>query len=469
VGLFWTAGNPGALAFELDDGFSAFRASVDRDDGDYRRPLDPVRSAASALKAVAWQPFGGNGGAIGRVRVSRIGLDGALSDYDSPYPGSPYVVMDTAGSDLGRTETSLEGAVGWRVGAFGLGLALGYRAQETRTDAAPVPRVLSAADPGASVGAVWSPSAAFRIGVHGRWRAHAERVLLYSVAASSRVYWLQGYFEARPQDVASGWYQRRMERDGRALSLSAAGEAVGATWVAFVERGEQEERQHPPGRNDPESDTWTSDAWTVGAAVRRAFPAARAEVVLSGRYTMLSGEARRGDLPDTVTFVSDESVLDAAADFSIEPVDALRLLARVTVRMEDRERADKLARIGSDIQGWNIGFGVAAAFRPVPALALGGGAAFAAYGAGGAIPDPAAIGPAYRAYVGPELALQVTDAGGLAANLSVLWSALPSGSLWARVRHASLSSSDSAVRLTDAPEGTRTRWSMEVGVVIRNP
>ncbi len=69
----------------------------------------------------------------------------------------------------------------------------------------------------------------------------------------------------------------------------------------------------------------------------------------------------------------------------------------------------------------------------------------------------------------PELALQATDAGGLAANLSVRWSALPSGSLWARVRHTSLSSSDGAVRLPNAPEGTRTRWSMEVGVVMRNP
>ncbi len=466
TGQFWTAGNPAALPFELADNFSAYRAVEVRDEGDYRRPLDPARSTDVGLSAVAWRPLGERGATIGRARVSHIGLDGELSDYDMPYPASPYVVMDTAGSALGRTDASLEGALGWRAGRFGLGLAFGYRAQATRTEAAPVPRVLSAADPGASAGAVWSVSPRLRVGVHGRWRAHAERVLLYSIAAPSRVYWLQGYFEARPQDLASGWYQRRLEREGLALNLSAAGEAAGATWTAFVERGEQEERQAPPGQNDPKWDTWTADAWTVGAAGRRAL-AARAEVVLSGRYTTLSGEARRGDLPDTVTFMGDESVFDGAADVQVEATRRVRLLGRVTLRREDRARRDQLAGVRSDVQSWTTGLGVAAEYRPVAAFALAAGAALAAYGAGGAIPDPTDMGIAYRTYAAPELSLEASDARGWAANLSALWSVLPSGSLWAQVRRGSLSPATGAGRLPLVPAGERAGWSVEMGVVVR--
>jgi hypothetical protein len=466
AGLFWTAGNPGALPFELDERYSAFRVALDGADGAYRRPLDPARASDVGLRAVAWAPVRARGAAVGRARVSRIDLRRPLSDYDAPYAGSPYVLMDTAASRLGHTEAALEGAAGWRLGRFGFGLALAYRAQHSRTEAAPVPRVLSAADPGASVGAVWRASARLRLGLHGRWRAHAERVLLYSVAASSRVYWLQGYFEARPQDIAAGFYQRRLERDGLAASLSAAGEAAGATWTAFVERGDQEERQHPPGDNDPASDIWTTDAWTVGAAVQRSL-GARASAMLSGRYIALSGRARRGDLPDTVTFVADESVLDVGADIVIAPAGARgpQLAGRVVIRRENRARRDQIALLRSDLACWTTGFGVAVAYRPWPTFAVAAGGALARYGAGGVIPDPAGLGPAYRAYVAPELALQASDARATAATLSVLWAVLPAGSLWARASRSSLRGS-SDVRLSLAPGGERAAWSLEMGIVL---
>jgi hypothetical protein len=440
---------------------------MDRADGDYRRPLDPARSTDAGLRANGWGTFGGSGAAIGRARVSRLNLERALSDFDLAYPGSPYVVMDTAGSELGRTDASLEGSLGWRLGTVGFGVALGYRAQQTRTEAAPVPRVLSAAEPGASVGVAWVPSRRIGVGVHGRWRGHAERVLLYSVAAPSRVYWLQGYFEARPHDVASGYYQRRLERDGLALNVSLGGEAVGATWAAFVERGNQNERQHPPGENDPNSDTWDSYGWTVGAALSRPFPSLRALIVLSGRYTTVSGEARRGDLPDTVTFLADESVFDGTADVIVEPTEALRLLARVTLRREDRARLDQLAWLRSDLESWATGGGVGVEYQVLRSLAFGVAGALFSYGAGGAIPDPTDLGVAYRTYVAPELSLAATDASGWAGSLSLRWAALPSAAVWARAQRTSLSGSG-GVQLPLGPSGERTGWSVQVGIVVRD-
>lgn len=291
------------------------------------------------------------------------------------------------------------------------------------------------------------------------------RVLLYSVAAPSRVYWLQGYFEARPQDVAQGYYQRRMERDGSAFALSAAGEAAGGTWAAYAERGTQEERQHPPGRNDPASDTWNARGWTGGLGLRRAI-GARVELVVSGRYSALSGEARRGDLPDTVTFYSHESVLDAAADVAWRAGARLDVAGRVTFRREDRQRHDQLALLRSDIESWTTGFGAALAYRPFAAFTVSAGGAFATYGAAGAIPDPTDLGVAFVTYVEPELALEATDARTWAVSGSVLWRALPAGALWARVRRAALSPGGAASALPSAPIGRRAGWAVELGVVV---
>ncbi|MDP2959546.1 MAG: hypothetical protein Q8N53_24210 [Longimicrobiales bacterium] len=465
VGLFWTAGNPAGLPADVSDELSVFRGITSAEDGTYRRPLDPARVAVQGLAAAGWRPFG-DGAAVGSVRVTRSTLEGALSDYDLPYPGSPYVVMDTAASDLGRTEATLAGAAGWRSGPWSVGVALGYRAQQSRTEAAPVPRVLSSADPGASVGLAWGRSPALRVGVHGRWRAHAERVLLYSVAASSRIYRLQGYFEARPQDVASGYYQRRMERDGLAGSLELGGETGTLTWTGFVERGALEERQHPTGDNDPASDIWAADAWTFGGAARLGENGGRTGASASIRYTSVSGEASRGDLPDTVTFVGDESVLDAWVQATGRLNERVRVLALVTLRSEGRARTDQLARVGSDLQGWTTGLGAGVELRASERLELGGSAALATYGGGGGIPDPSLMGPAFRRYVAPELILAASDATATEASLSLLWKGLPRGAVWARARYHNLKGSEGAVTVSGGPQGDRDRWTVDVGVVL---
>jgi hypothetical protein len=194
--------------------------------------------------------------------------------------------------------------------------------------------------------------------------------------------------------------------------------------------------------------------------------AARLQIAISGRYTTLSGQARRGDLPDTVTFLGDESVFDGAADVRVRAVPAVHLQARLTLRYEDRDRRDQIAGLRSALQAWTTGLGLAAAWRPVPSLALAGGAAFANYDARGAIPNPADLGVAYRTYVGPELALEATDARAWAASLSLSWSVSPSGSLWARVQPASLQAAG-ATRLPLLPDGDRTGWTLETGVIVR--
>ena len=463
AGLFWSAGNPGALSMEMDDSFATYSAGFGNTDGSYRRPLDPETVRGPFGEAMAWRPFGSRGAAIGRVRVGSVDLDRALSDYDLPYGGGPYVVMDTAGSNLGRTVVELEGAAAWKNGPLGFGLAFGYRAHHTRTREAPVPRSLSGADPAASVGLVWEFSPAFRIGAHGRWRRHAERVTIYTVAASTRLYRLQGFFEPPPQDLTTGYYQRRVEREGYAGGLSAGGTIREMDWAVYAEMGSLEERQHPPGFNDPDSDTWDTDGLSLGAALVRPFSVRNVLLSFAARYTGISGTAGRGDLPDTTTFVSDESVFHGEGEFSIDASDAVRLVSRLVLRYEDRTREDYLAHVRSPVQSWTTGVGVAAVVRATEQLALSGGVGNTWYGAGGGIPDPAEMGRAYGLFVAPEMALNATDAGSLAGTASASWQVRETVHLWAALRYSKLSATDQAVSLASQPEGDRKGYRMSIG------
>lgn len=466
VGVFWTAGNPGALPFELEDRLASFSSASTEADGGYRRPLDPARVESLEGRAFGWKPFGATGAAIGGASVMRTTAYGALSDFDRPYHGSPYVVLDTAGSDLGRTESVLEGAAGWRIGPVGVGLAVGYRAQKTQTIEAPVPRILSAADPGAAAGLVWQVSPALRLGLHGRWRAHAERVLLVSVAAPSRIYLLQGYTEPPPQDLVGSHYTRRLDRDGLAFGLSAGGRAAGTDWAAFVESGSQEERQHSRSENDPPVDSWTTDGLTVGAGLQRPLGPA-ADLTLAGRYSTLAGEAARADLPDTVTFVADDVAAHGSAELRFRGIAAVALIGRLDVRYEDHSRSDQIEGVRLESSSWNTSAGVLAVWTPHPALEAFGGAGIVRYGAGGSMPDPTEIGPAFERFVAPDLALMISDAEGYAASAGLIWHGLPGGFVSARGSWQSVSPVAESTVAGLQPDGTRSVWAVELGLGYR--
>ncbi len=465
IGLFWTAGNPGAIPFELDDRLTLFSASAAETDGEYRRPLDPEGVSAVGGEAIGWRTFGGAGAALGSAAVARTEAYAALSDFDGPYLGSPYVVLDTAGTDLGRTEAVLEGTVGWRLGAFGLGVALGYRAQKTRTLGAPVPRVLSAADPGATLGAVWVSSPALRLGVHARWRSHAERVLLVSVAAPSRVYLLQGYYEPPPQDLVGGHYIRRIDRDGLAFGISAGGRILDADWLLFAERGSQDERQHSRYTNDPALDTWATDAVTLGVGVSRSFGSA-IQAVTDARYTTLTGEAARADLPDITTFESDDAVVEGAGELRFTGVPAVDLVARLAIRYEDRTSADRLEHVDMASTGWTTAIALAAVWRARPGLALSSAAGTLRFDGAGHMPDPMAIGPAFQRYVAPELTLGISDATGYAASAGLLWDVFPDAWLRVRVAWHSLEGTEEPALGSYQPRGGRSGWSVEIGAGV---
>ncbi len=134
-----------------------------------------------------------------------------------------------------------------------------------------------------------------------------------------------------------------------------------------------------------------------------------------------------------------------------------------------RARTDQLAHVGSTVRSWTTGFGLAAVLRPSARLQLSPAVANTWYGAGGGIPDPLKMGKAFGRYVAPELAVDASDAGVRAAGLTALWSVRDGTGVWGSVRYLSLSPSGEAVSLPFQPEGTRSRWTAEVGMTVHPP
>lgn len=237
--------------------------------------------------------------------------------------------------------------------------------------------------------------------------------------------------------------------------------------MVFAERGAQEERQHSRTANDPPVDTWDTGALTVGGGFRRGF-GARLEVVLDGRYTVLDGEATRADLSGMTTFESDEAAGEAAAEVRVAATPAVDIVARLSTRYEDRTRADRLEDVGTESTTWVTGVGAAVAWRARSGLDVWTGIGTILDRSGGTMPDPNEIGVAFIRYVAPELALGLSDANGLAAAAGLLWDGLPSAAVL-RVRGAwhALAVVEERSLGGYQPEGERSGWSLEVGVVQR--
>ncbi|MGD2152898.1 MAG: hypothetical protein PVG79_06485 [Gemmatimonadales bacterium] len=467
VGLVWTAGNPAALPYEVEDSWVRFRAGLLEASGDLRRPLDPGAVSRRRLSAFGWRPLNGQAGVVGRVVVDRTNLkDGAFADVLRPYGSNPFVVIDTVGDELGRTAARLEGASGWRIGRLGLGLSLGYEAAETRTVASAAPRLNRSGAAGAVGGLALELSAngGLRLGVSGRWRRSTQHVQIYTIQTPTRVYEIQGYGEPVPLDLQPATYVRRLERDEWALGLSLAGRALGGHWALFARTENLSEGQHNEESNDPLTDRWEVDGWRAGAAYQRQL-GEHLLLTAGVRASSLWGEARLAD-PEGVVFTCDEERWAADVELRFLGPGGWEAAALLTLLREDRTRRDRLAGTRSEVRAWQRGAGVAIGRRLGSRFAVAASAGLAGHQPAGAIPDPAVMGPVFTESMGPALALSVT--GGLATALSLAgrWQVSGTAALWARVRYTSLAPRIGAIRIPLQPSGERSDSRLDLGVVL---
>jgi hypothetical protein len=219
IGLFWTAGNPGALAFDVEEGHGAFRAGTVSESGPFRSPLEPGRVDTRGVGGVGWRPLGESTSVVGTVVAGTQDLDPAspallLHSFSS----TPHVLVDSVIPAMEHTFAQLQGGLGWKGRGWGLGAALGYQIVEGGGRATRVPRTVRVAESGVAAGAVRELGDALRVGLHARWKGLAESLQVVPSPGGTLIHAFHGYHEPVRRDVSvgSGPFHRRMDRTGTA-------------------------------------------------------------------------------------------------------------------------------------------------------------------------------------------------------------------------------------------------------------
>ena len=467
VGEFWTAGNPGGLGRELDDRRADFRLAVQSTSGDYARPLDPGGVGRGEVSTTGWTRVGERGAAIGAVVFNRTSLrDSIFADVLLPYGSNPLIVADTIGDPLRNSSLRIAGALGWQFGRFGVGFTAGWEGHSSRTVASPVPRLDRRATPGFSGGLSYDLGG-IRLGLLGRIRRTAEFIRIQTVAQPSRVFQIEGYAEPVPLDLHPARYERRYEQEAYALGASAAFAALGGDWALYGLRERTSEDQFVRLlESDPPKDVWDAHGWKFGIAGQWMFEGAGAAewlVTLDGEYRTLKGEAFQESLGGVI-FTADETQLDLGLDARAQFGNGWLLGGRAELRRSRRDRRDLFAEATSDIRGIEGGGALELGRVLGERVGVSAGLQVASYGPAGTMPRPNRLGPEYRRYVGPGLALDLNQALVTGGVLTLRWQTGQTTGFWLRGAFSALSPSKPFLPLT--PTGSRRAWTVTAGVVL---
>lgn len=464
-GLAFELGNPAALALELDAPAARFAAGSAGEAGGFRSPAEPGKVEVFRLAGSGWRPLAA-GGVAGGAEVEQATLRAPmLATMPGAGSGTPVASFDTAASALRELSARIHGVGGWRVGPISVGIGAGVLGTERRTIRAPTPRRVRGATTAGVAGLAWRPGASpLRFGLHARRARSAETALIHTVAAGTRVYHVWGLGEASPLDLSTLYY-RRLDRDAWSLGAGAAGRTLRLDWVAGFESGAEEGRQSSVARNDPPADVWS--ARVNRALLRVRWPDWR------GHDRLVAGVEWEAVAGDVTGFEAD------SAEFRFE---AMRIATGASLRMPlsgpweatltfgfdiyDEHRGDERVGVASDLNVWRPGAQVRLA-RAAPAWGAALRGWTHALAPTGALPDPSALGPTYRAYVAPELALIATETHGFGVGAHA-WLRWRHGVLWAAAARSS-QVPEPGVRLPAVPTGERTAYHLTLGIDLVHP
>jgi len=459
VGLFWTAGNPAGLQHELRDTLTDFGVRLIHESGSLRRPLDPGASSQRRASAIGWMPLTERVAVIGTVALDQETFDpGSHADVIEAYPTSPFVTIDTATTATRLTGAQLEGAISTRLGSWGLGLALGYDALERETINAGLVRRSRRTVPGATIG-LTKQVGGIRVGPYARWRSRAETVYLIERAGEGLVIQLEGLRDVQPLDILS-FYYRRIEETTPTVGWSLGNRS----WTLYAERSWLRERLTRQEADNPASDKWNADAWSVGGAYQRAV-GARTLFTLDLRYTKLRGD---GDLAldsTGVIFSANESAILGSGELRVLP-DSTRLAVAVglQVRWEHRRRDALTVPIAGEVTGLTnsvtIQLGRQLSSRLFGTATLG----TANYSANSSYPAPGTLGPTYQTYGLPEYDLASRPAHPLLGAIGVRWTASARTSLWFTATGQRVAPSKEGLTSAFGPTGSRSLVTASFGV-----
>ena len=465
VGLFWTAGNPAALT-----GILGTRATLGTGTtwkgGTYRRPLDPTSERVLSTGGHGWRPLG-SGAVIGRVEAGqRIEHGATFSASEAPYRSDPLVVIDTTGPDMRRVTALLEGGMGWQLGSWGAGLAVGQALVSSNSTGSGFPRLLRQNVPAASVGVSRRlPVIGGRIALGGRWQGESETILLPGQPRIGEAHILVGYSEPDAIFVAgpSSLLFHRIDRTGLAASVALEGTILGSRWAAWVERSGRRD-EHRRQLRDPDPDVWRARGWAGGLGAQLTIGAHLVAAVNTALQT-LDGNALLGALPDGDFLRSTERAFRMGIDVLWRPTDSWVGAIRVETTRDRRVVSDFLAGLRTDARSIRTGTAIELGRRLGP-WGVAFGFALAGHAATSSLPNAASMGPLYQTVMGPEVELAAMQSIPTALR-AVLTRRTGGRSMlvltgsWSRY-----SASGVQERLPLVPPGNRATTALRLGIVL---
>lgn len=466
VGLLWTGGNPAGLAWELGERRSEFVTGAASEAGPFKLPLAP--EATDELRGVGrgWQPLGEHGAGIGSAAVARSELaPSSGANLFAPYASPRLVPTDTSTSALRRTQARLDAGAGWRLGGWGVGIALGYDTRTSETDAAAFVRRTRVVLPAASLGVARRLSDGFLVGAHSTWQGGEELVDLNVATQQGVLHQLEGYREVPPNLITStSPYFRRASRAALRHALSASGRVGEWRWAAVGAVEDRSDRFAGVRANDPLTDDWLAEGRELGVAVQRPLFGGRALLTAEGRWRAVRG---RSDLvaPGGDGIATDEERTDGRLDVRLrEPINGWLAVLRIGASYEERELTDSVAALRSDLRGATPSLSVELSRMLRPNLRLVGGVAVARYAGTGTVPEAAAYGPVFQRMFAPELDLMTSEISVTAFQAALAWTSAAGTEVWLAARREG-SSSETPDRAF-LPGGKRQASALTLTVVL---
>ena len=468
ISLFWTAANPAGLANPGLQARTDFIAARARERGTYRRPLDPGGRSLEQLMAQSWAPLAANFNVLGRVLIDRENADpGTLAEDAEPYASSPFATADTTASATHLTRARLEGAAGWRLRHWSLGLTLGYEARDRETIVAPLVRRSGRSGSGVVFG-LSRGLGSVRIGVHGGFRNHNETIDVFQKTGPGEVIQLEGYRDGPIIGVnAQNSYYRRI--DGNEPWGGVGIEHQGRTrWLLFADRSRLAEQRTRQQQDAPALDRWRATGWSVGAAASRRIGGSLATVQATVRSLHGAGSLALDTVGFKVTADERSVLIEAELRRKAEPSQWAGVVG-VTWWYQDRHRANSLPDLSANVKSatptlWGeLGLPISGSARVIV------GGSFSRYGAIAKIPNPQSRSVFYQRFLAPELDLAARAATPFSFRLGFKYRLTGRTDAWLAGRIEELRPSGSAGPTQFGPSGTRSAASLVVGVSVGPP
>lgn len=466
AGAFVLAGAPGALARDLQPRmrgdsarFGTLRLQRARESGAFHRPFDMAESAAWQVSGGGWAPVGQRGVAIGRFTVDdERNATSTYSERISAGWSSPFIATDSVRPPLQRTRARLEGALGLRLGEFGVGLSAALDSREHNSIDFPLRRSGRWAMPAAMLGVERVFPGRVRVGGYYRWSEPSETHVLNPSPLVTVIYPLQGYDEPPGIAVGGSPYYVRYDRRATAVGGTIELSAFGGHMVLTHEQSRRADDQYVQFsvRVRP-TDAWRMSGSETRAQIARDF-AGGPRIMIVASDVQFGGEGRRSDLAG-LAIQGDEAQQAVELDIRQRWTKWRAGVAGGAIRRAF-SRQDFVAELRAQhtVQTPFVSTEVARLFGG-SAVAIG--TSWASRVPAGTVPNATERGPNYRRFLAPELAYETADASAWAVSLS--WQQRLANRHWLlSLRHERASSQGVVVERLQ-PGGQRERWSATVG------